>query len=62
MGKVIDANSACIQSVATTVTKLEGAVREQEIARMLAGSESQTSLEHAHELLTNSRKMLDGLA
>lgn len=45
----------------TTVTKLEGVAREQEIARMLAGSESQTSLEHARELLATSRKMVDNV-
>lgn len=35
-------------------------MREQEIARMLDGSESKTSLEHARELLNASRKIIDG--
>ena len=61
--KTVTASSDDAQSqyADTTVTKLEGVAREQEIARMLAGSESQTSLEHARELLATSRKMVDNV-
>ena len=41
--------------VATTVHEVRGADREREIARMLSGSESETSLDHARELLAESR-------
>ena len=41
--------------VDTTVTKLDDLQREQEIARMLSGSQSQASLEHARELLKTSK-------
>lgn len=41
--------------VDTTVTKLDDSQREQEIARMLSGSQSQASLEHARELLRTSK-------
>ena len=41
--------------VDTTVTKLDDSQREQEIARMLSGSQSQASLEHARELLKTSK-------
>lgn len=41
--------------VETTVTKVEGESRIEEIARMLSGSDSQTSLTHARELLATSR-------
>ena len=44
----------------TTVMQLEGDAREEEIARMLSGSNSQTSLNHARELLETSRKLIDG--
>lgn len=40
---------------ATTVREVHGEEREREIARMLSGSESETSLEHARELLADSR-------
>ena len=39
----------------TTVSEVCGEERVGEIARMLAGSESQTSLEHARELLAESK-------
>ena len=42
-------------AVETLVRQVEGEDREREIARMLAGSESTTSLKHARELLTSSR-------
>ena len=38
----------------TTVREVSGGERVREIARMLAGSESKTSLEHARELLHES--------
>lgn len=40
--------------VETTVTKVEGEARVREIARMLSGAESKTSLDHARELLAAS--------
>lgn len=40
--------------VETTVHEVRGIDREKEIARMLAGSESETSLDHARELLKSS--------
>ena len=40
--------------IATTVRKVEGDARVHEIARMLSGSESDTSLDHARELLQSS--------
>ena len=39
----------------TTVTKLDEISRQSEIARMLSGSQSQASLEHARELLKTSK-------
>ena len=42
-------------AVETLVRQVEGEDREREIARMLAGSESTTSLKHARELLASSR-------
>ncbi len=42
-------------AVETLVHQVEGKDREREIARMLAGSESTTSLKHARELLSSSR-------
>lgn len=56
-----NSNSTDLQFADTTVTKLDTKAREQEIARMLAGSESQTSLEHARELIETSRKMVDDI-
>lgn len=41
--------------IETVVNRVEGDSRQHEIARMLAGSESATSLRHAHELLNASR-------
>ncbi|AKV55297.1 DNA repair protein RecN [Bifidobacterium actinocoloniiforme DSM 22766] len=41
--------------VQTQVRQVDGGDREQEIARMLAGSESRTSIQHARELLAASR-------
>lgn len=40
--------------IETTVTRVEGESRVAEIARMLSGSESETSLLHAEELLRSS--------
>lgn len=42
-------------STQTSVDEVSGASREKEIARMLAGSESTTSLRHARELLESSK-------
>ncbi|RBP99522.1 DNA repair protein RecN [Bifidobacterium xylocopae] len=42
-------------STTTSVSEVAGEGREREIARMLAGSESETSLRHARELLDASR-------
>lgn len=56
------ADNDIFDGVDTTVTKLEGIAREQEIARMLDGSESQTSLEHARELLNTSGKIFDDIS
>ena len=41
-------------SIATTINQVRGEARAHEIARMLSGSESETSLEHAEELLKSS--------
>ena len=41
--------------VETVVDEVAGETRQREIARMLSGSESTTSLEHARELLDSSR-------
>lgn len=41
-------------AVETQVTQVLGETREEEIARMLSGSDSQTSLDHARELLATS--------
>lgn len=41
-------------SIATTISQVRGDERVHEIARMLSGSESETSLEHAEELLKSS--------
>lgn len=43
------------ETLVTRVVQLEGEDREREIARMLAGSESATSLDHARELLAQSK-------
>lgn len=43
------------QTLVTTVSKVDGEPRVREIARMLSGSESATSLEHAQELIAESR-------
>ena len=40
--------------VVTTIAEVNGETRVHEIARMLSGSESETSLEHAEELLKSS--------
>jgi DNA repair protein RecN (Recombination protein N) len=42
-------------AIQTIVQEVKGPKREREIARMLAGSESETSLRHARELLQSSR-------
>ena len=41
-------------SVETTIKQVRGGDRVHEIARMLSGSESEASLEHAEELLKSS--------
>ena len=41
-------------SVSTTVHEVREEERVAEIARMLSGSESETSLDHARELLAES--------
>lgn len=41
-------------SIATTINQVRGEARAHEIARMLSGSESEASLEHAEELLKSS--------
>lgn len=41
-------------SIATTINQVRGETRVHEIARMLSGSESEASLEHAEELLKSS--------
>ena len=41
-------------SIATTINQVRGEARVHEIARMLSGSESEASLEHAEELLKSS--------
>ncbi|MDN6425349.1 MAG: hypothetical protein L0J71_06090, partial [Bifidobacterium crudilactis] len=48
-------NGVHLPSVQTVVQEVRGSQREREIARMLAGSESETSLRHARELLESSR-------
>lgn len=48
-------NGGHLPSVQTVVQEVRGSQREREIARMLAGSESETSLRHARELLESSR-------
>ncbi|RFT36222.1 hypothetical protein CG399_08150, partial [Bifidobacteriaceae bacterium NR015] len=53
-------NSSFTKVANTSVIELNDLMREQEIARMLDGSESKTSLEHARELLSASRKIIDG--
>jgi DNA repair protein RecN (Recombination protein N) len=40
--------------VTTTVAEVRGDARAHEIARMLSGSESEASLDHARELLASS--------
>ena len=41
-------------AVTTTVAEVCGDARAHEIARMLSGSESEASLDHARELLASS--------
>ncbi|WP_055427088.1 DNA repair protein RecN [Bifidobacterium aesculapii] len=43
-----------VPGVVTTITQVEGEARVREIARMLSGSESEASLDHARELLEES--------
>ena len=45
-------------SIATTINQVRGEARVHEIARMLSGSESEASLDHARELLSDSRLTL----
>ena len=44
--------------VVTTIAEVSGETRVHEIARMLSGSESEASLDHARELLSDSRLTL----
>ena len=44
--------------VVTTIAEVNGETRVHEIARMLSGSESEASLDHARELLSDSRLTL----
>ncbi len=53
-------NSSSAIVADTSIIELNDLMREQEIARMLDGSESKTSLGHARELLSASRKIIDG--
>ncbi|KFJ00947.1 DNA repair protein RecN [Bifidobacterium stellenboschense] len=46
--------------VVTTVAEVKDAARVHEVARMLSGSESEASLDHARELLASSRLPLAG--
>lgn len=41
--------------ITTTVRPVQGEAREQEIARMLSGSDTELSIDHARELLASSR-------
>ncbi|MDF7663740.1 DNA repair protein RecN [Bifidobacterium sp. ESL0763] len=50
-----DGKAAAGGEVRTTVEEVTGDARVHEIARMLSGSESATSLDHAKELLSSSR-------
>ena len=43
------------EDVATSVERLDGDLREEEIARMLAGETGQTAREHARELFKNAQ-------
>ncbi|MBW3087788.1 DNA repair protein RecN [Bifidobacterium sp. 82T24] len=54
VSKTVEANGGEDDGATTTVTEVRGDAREREIARMLAGSESETSLVHARELLKSS--------
>ncbi|WEV41394.1 DNA repair protein RecN [Bifidobacterium sp. ESL0682] len=54
-GKAESENSGSKATVETTVNEVTGDARIHEIARMLSGSESATSLSHAKELLDSSR-------
>lgn len=58
---IVDSSDTDSQVADTTVIRLDNESREQEIARMLSGSESQTSLVHARELLLSSGKIADGI-
>ncbi|WP_314686689.1 AAA family ATPase [uncultured Bifidobacterium sp.] len=49
-------NATDVSAVSTTVAVVEGEGRVHEIARMLSGDESPASLEHARQLLTDSRR------
>lgn len=44
--------------VVTTIAEVNGETRVHEIARMLSGSESEASLDHAREILSDSRLTL----
>ena len=50
-----DGGASPAGAVATAVQRAEGEDRVREVARMLSGSESETSLDHARELLAQSR-------
>jgi DNA repair protein RecN (Recombination protein N) len=48
------ASGASDDSIETSVSEVRDSAREAEIARMLSGSDSETSVRHAHELLEQS--------
>ena len=50
--------AALVQRGVMTRSKVNGETRVHEIARMLSGSESEASLDHARELLSDSRLTL----
>ena len=54
LGRIVEAYQARYEDIATTISQVRGDERVHEIARMLSGSESEASLEHAEELLKSS--------
>lgn len=50
------------ESVATSVTRVEGEGRLAEVARMLAGTDSETGIAHARELVEQASRMADAPA
>lgn len=57
-GRAVRRDQGCLgrrqSAVTTTVAEVCGDARAHEIARMLSGSESEASLDHARELLASS--------